>query len=114
METGKIERDESHLNRTAPLSFGETLVQMTKFSWQVPGRFLLALLPRSLQTIANTAVQPLANKWFMNGIYTQDRDLAIRGLAIALSMHVANPIFGVLANVAESSFTSRCGALFLC
>ena len=79
----------------------------TKLSWQVPVRFFLALIPRSLQVIANTGVMPLANKWFLNGVYTLDRDLAILGFAIIIGMIMANPIFGALANVAESSFTSR-------
>jgi len=66
METGRIDRVSAR--RTAPLSFGEALIKMGKLSWQVPFSFLLALVPRSLQTIAMSAGSPIGTKIFMDGI----------------------------------------------
>jgi len=66
MDTGRIDRVSAR--RTAPLSFGEALIKMGKLSWQVPGSFLLALVPRSLQTIAMSAGSPIGTNIFMNGI----------------------------------------------
>ena len=47
IDTGKVENNEAHLNRSAPLTFAEALTVMTKLSWQVPGWFLLATIPRT-------------------------------------------------------------------
>ena len=85
METGRIERDDTHLTRSAPLKFGETLVEMTKLSWQVPGWFLLAIIPRSCQNAINTAGGALGSLYFMNGLFTMDKPLAVRGFVIIVS-----------------------------
>lgn len=71
MDTGRIDRVSAR--RTAPLSFGEALMKMGKLSWQVPFSFLLALVPRSLQTIAMSAGAPIGTKMFMDSIMAMVR-----------------------------------------
>ncbi len=48
MDTGKLEADEGNLKRTAPLTFGESILEAFKLSMQVPLSFIVAVVPRTM------------------------------------------------------------------
>ena len=112
MSDGHIEADEADLHRTAPLSFGEAFWAMTKFSWQVPLSFLVALIPRSIFGILMAAVVPTYVQNFTNGVYMGDLLMAREALKVFLILSAVIPFLMTLANVVESSFTTK--ALDLC
>ena len=107
MDTGKVENNEAHLNRSAPLTFVEALAVMTKFSWQVPGWFLLATIPRALMNLISTFVNPMITLQFTNSVIAGDQTMALRSLAVIAAASFVAPCLLFLANVFESAFSSR-------
>ena len=56
MDTGKLEADEGNLNRTAPMTFGESFFAAFKLSMQVPLSFIVAVLPRTMYGVVNASL----------------------------------------------------------
>lgn len=107
MDTGKVENNEAHLNRSAPLTFVEALTVMTKLSWQVPGWFLLAATPRALQSLIVTFTIPLILGRFTNSVIAGDQTVAVQTLIVMSGLYFVTPCILFLANVFESAFSSR-------
>ena len=109
MDTGKVENNEAHLNRSAPLSFVEALTVTTKLSWQVPGWFLLAATPtpRALQSLIVTFTIPLILGRFTNSVIAGDQTVAVQTLIVMAGFYFVTPCILFLANVFESAFSSR-------
>jgi len=107
MDTGKVENNEAHLNRSAPLTFVEALTVMTKLSWQVPGWFLLATIPRTLQSLIQTFALPIVTLRFTNSVIAGDQTVAVQTLIAMTGFFFVNPCLLFLANVFESAYSSR-------
>jgi hypothetical protein len=106
MADGHVVADEEDLKRTAPLSFGEAFWTMTKFSWQVPISFLLALIPRSVYGVINGAIIPTFTQKFTDGINDHDLPSAREALNVFLILSAVVPCILTLGNVLESRFTT--------
>ncbi|KAL7549513.1 hypothetical protein ACHAWF_014128 [Thalassiosira exigua] len=107
MDTGKISEDELAHTRTAPLSFFETFATMFRFSMQVPCAFFLALIPRSFLMINQVSLQAFAVLLFVKGITTLDKSMAFQGLALLIVVFGLNPVLSFLANIVESSYSTK-------
>mmetsp|Transcript_33333 Transcript_33333/g.63628 ORF Transcript_33333/g.63628 Transcript_33333/m.63628 type:complete len:159 (+) Transcript_33333:2-478(+) len=107
MEDGKIEMDETILKRSTPLTLGECLTTMTKFSMQVPWSFLVALIPRSLSAVVTSLVSPYGFKLLLGGVITGDISSAKTGFMLIILATAIPPALNILANIVESSYSSR-------
>ena len=56
MDTGKLEADEGNLNRTAPMTFGESFFAAFKLSMQVPLSFIVAVVPRTMYGVVTASL----------------------------------------------------------
>ena len=69
MDTGKLEADEGSLKRTAPLTFGESILAAFKLSMQVPLSFIVAVLPRTIFGIVNASL--VVSLWCFMALYSR-------------------------------------------
>lgn len=106
MDTGRIEADEASLKRSAPISCGDTIRLMFKFCMQTPLVFFLGILPQCAYQVIQTALTPILQRDFMNGIQSSDSALATKAFVLNLVFLAATPFFLSIAAYGESKITS--------
>jgi hypothetical protein len=98
MDTGKVELNQTSLTRSTPLTFGESMVIMFKFSKQVSWWFILAILPRTFFMIITVAFSPMAVKGFLDGVASKDTEMATRAFIFLIILSALQPVMTFLAN----------------
>mmetsp|Transcript_3638 Transcript_3638/g.5368 ORF Transcript_3638/g.5368 Transcript_3638/m.5368 type:complete len:903 (+) Transcript_3638:172-2880(+) len=105
LETGKIFED--HTNRSAPLSFAESLAIVMKLCFQVPVFFIIGVLPRSVYGVVTSALSPIYVGQFMNGLFTGNQQMALNALIAMCVLGVFGPMVNALASYTEALFVKK-------